>query len=445
MQLLAAASAPVSGFDTLPAWSPDGGRIAFVRTHELGPDSDGKEDILTTDVRGDAAAIRLIRTFAPNRQKLVWSRDGATLAYLTGQEPKLNQYIQDRLAVIALAGGAPRVLTAPLDRAVTSFAAAGADALTATIADDGTAYAIRIGLDSGHITRLHRRRLQVVSSVSYAGGHTALLRTDDTAPPEVYALDGGGLRKLTAHNDALMAELHLAAVRDLRFRSKDGTAVHGFALVPTDGIAARPRPTIVWLHGGPNGQDAHELTFSGDSWKRQLFAAAGFAVLGINYRGSSGRGSAFQTAIAADWGHREIEDVLAGIDHAVASGLADPHRLGIGGWSYGAILTDYAIAADRRFKAAVSGAGSANVAAMYGTDQYIIQYNEELGAPWLTTRRWLALSAPLLEAQRIRTPTLFMGADRDFDAPLIGGEQLYQALRTLGVPARLVMSQGFTC
>ena len=126
----------------------------------------------------------------------------------------------------------------------------------------------------------------------------------------------------------------------------------------------------------------------------------------------------------------------------MTQGLADPERLGIGGWSYGGILTDYTIASDPRFKAAISGAGSANQTARYGIDQYISQYNAEMEPPWVAPERWLRVSYPFFHADRIHTPTLFLGGTEDFDVPLVGGEQMYQALRTLGVPTQLVVYPG---
>jgi dipeptidyl aminopeptidase/acylaminoacyl peptidase len=122
--------------------------------------------------------------------------------------------------------------------------------------------------------------------------------------------------------------------------------------------------------------------------------------------------------------------------------IADPQRLGIGGWSYGGILTDYTIATDTRFKAGISGAGSANQISMYGSDQYILQYNAELGAPWKNEKLWLQLSYPFFHADRIRTPTLFLGGEKDFNVPVAGGEQMYEALRTQGVPTQLVVYPG---
>jgi len=122
--------------------------------------------------------------------------------------------------------------------------------------------------------------------------------------------------------------------------------------------------------------------------------------------------------------------------------VADPDRLGIGGWSYGGMLTDYTIATDPRFKAAVSGAGSALQLTMYGVDQYIFQYEHELGLPWKNKDAWLKVSYSFFQADRIKTPTLFMGGDKDFNVPLVGGEQMYQALKSQGVETQLVIYPG---
>jgi len=437
--------------DELPAWSPDGRQLAFVRTHSPGVDADGREDIDVIDVptaisAGDAplqtAPHLLIRPFAPNNQRLEWSPDGKLLAFLQGQAPKLNAYMQDRVAVIAAAGGAPRALSDPLDRAVSSYVfTADSAALLATIEDDGSVYPVRLSLADAGVQRLVAGAF-VVSDLTMAAGHTALLYSDDSAAAEVYALEGGTLRKLTDHNDALFAELRLGAVQELRFKSRDGTEVHGFAVLPPDYVPGRRYPSILWIHGGPNGQDDHSVDFNAYNFRRQMLAAAGYVVLGFNYRGSSGRGHRYAEAILADWGHKEVEDLLAGVDAAVARGLVDPDHLGIGGWSYGGILTDYTIASDHRFQAAVSGAGSANQLSMYGADQYILQYNAELGTPWEHTALWLKVSYPFFHADRIHTPTLFMGGTKDFNVPVAGGEQMYEALRTLGVPTELVVYPG---
>ena len=429
--------------DDLPVWSPDGRRIAFTRTRDKGADPDGREDIDVLDARAGSMPHTLARPFAPNAQKLAWSPDGMQIAYLQGLEPKYYAYMQDRLFTIPAAAGAPRALTDKLDRAVTSFVfSADSAAITITVEDDGIIYPARVDLTSGEITRESAAGRFVVSALSSAAGHTALLESDDGALAEVYALENGRLRKLTAHNEAFLAELQLGSVEDIRFRSRDGTEIHGLIVKPPSFVAGRKYPMLLWIHGGPNGQDEHSLALDGYLFEPQMFATRGFVVLRVNYRGSSGRGGAFAKAIAADWGHKEVEDLLAGTDYLVAQGIADTSRLAIGGWSYGGILTDYTIASDRRFKAAISGAGSADQLAMYGSDEYVLQYNNELGPPWKNTALWLKVSYPFFHADRIHTPTLFLGGDKDFNVPINGGEQMYQALRTLGVPAQLVVYPG---
>jgi dipeptidyl aminopeptidase/acylaminoacyl peptidase len=428
--------------ENLPAWSPDGRQIAFIRTHEHGADQDGREDIAVIESRAGATPHNIARPYAPNSQKLSWSPDGKLIAYLQGLEPKFYAYMQDRLFVMPSAGGESRALTDKLDRAVMSYAfAADSASILITVEDDATEYPARVDLTGGAITPLVKGKF-VVTALSTAKGHTALLESNDGALNEVYALEDGKLRKLTAHNDAWLAQVRLGAVEDIQFKSKDGTEVHGFVVKPPSYVAGKKYPTVLWIHGGPNGGDEHQLVLDGYQFEPQMFAAKGYVVLRVNYRGGSGRGLAYAKAIFADWGHKEVMDLLAGVDTLVARGIADPDRLAVGGWSYGGILTDYTIASDGRFKAAISGAGSANQLATYGSDEYVLQYNHELGAPWRNTALWLKLSYPFYHADRIHTPTLFLGGEKDFNVPLIGGEQMYQALRVLGVPAQLVVYPG---
>ena len=148
-----------------------------------------------------------------------------------------------------------------------------------------------------------------------------------------------------------------------------------------------------------------------------------------NYRGSSGRGSGLPEGDLRRLGQQGGRGPAGrgGLGRGAAASPT-PDRLGIGGWSYGGILTDYTIATDPRFKAAVSGASSALQMSMYGVDQYIVQYEHELGPPWKTPELWTKVSYPFFHADRIKTPTLFMCGQIDFNVPIAGVEQMYQAL-----------------
>jgi dipeptidyl aminopeptidase/acylaminoacyl peptidase len=334
---------------------------------------------------------------------------------------------------------APRLIAPTLDRPVSSprFSPDGSSVLV-VVTDDREQYLARLRVADGSLERLTIGK-RVVAAYSVVGGKTAVLTSTPDRAFEVYAADGGALRKLSSQNDSLFAELQLGTTEGLESRSKDGTEVHSVVVRPAGARPGTRLPMILYIHGGPNGQDAYQFSFD-----RELFAANGYAVLSPNYRGSNGRGSAYQKAIFGDWGNKEVIDLLGAVDQAVASGIADPERLGIGGWSYGGILTDYTVATTTRFKAAVSGAGSALQLAMYGVDQYTPQYDMELGYPWTTEgqQRWLKVSYPFFHADRIKTPTLFLVGERDFNVPAVGSEQMYQALRTLGVPTQLVIYPG---
>ena len=430
--------------ESKPAWSPDGSHIAFVSNHAKDPDRTGMSEIYTIDARAGAEPRKLLSTYSAGGERLEWSPDGQSIAFLEGFEPKYNAYNVSQLAVVPAAGGAPRVLTAKFDRGASQVEfTSDSSALTFLVEDDQHQYLAKIAASGGNVERVTHSSIGV-SERTTAGGHTAVTAATDMSASEIYALENGTPRKLTSHNDALLAEIQLGAVEDMTFHSKDGTEIHGMMIKPPSYEAGKKYPTILWIHGGPNGQDEHGLDFGlyPLHLERQLFATHGYVVLAINYRGSSGRGAEFTRSIWADWGNKEVADLLAGVDYAVQKGIADPHRLGIGGWSYGGILTDYTIASDPRFKAAISGAGSANQISMYGSDQYILQYDNELAPPWRNEALWVKVSYPFFHADRIHTPTFFLGGEKDFNVPIIGSEQMYQALRTMGVPTQLVVYPG---
>jgi len=202
---------------------------------------------------------------------------------------------------------------------------------------------------------------------------------------------GGTLRALSHQNDAWLSEVALAQVEQIAFRSRDGTPINGLLVKPPDWTPGRRYPAVLRIHGGPVMQVENDFN---EQW--QWLASRGYVVITANPRGSSGRGERFASAIYADWGHKDAEDVLAAVDYAAREGVADPERLGVGGWSYGGILTNYVIAQESPIKAAISGAGIANILAGYGTDEYIREYEAELGLPWQRTAAWLKVSSPFL-------------------------------------------------
>jgi dipeptidyl aminopeptidase/acylaminoacyl peptidase len=368
----------------------------------------------------------------------VWSPDGRSIAYIQGGPVELFAYGTRRLAVVPSSGGTPNILTATLDRNVGNpLWSADGRSLQLLVEDDRSSWLGTVPANGGAVKRLSGDNRLVLSTLDRRGrGPTVALGADPAHPAEVYVLASGKARRLSRQNDAWLADVQLASVEDTAVRSKDGTQVHGFLLKPVNGPATRA-PAILRIHGGPQAQYDYSFNFD---W--QLFAANGYAVVAANPRGSTGRGQEYGKGIYAAWGSVDVEDVLAAVDGAVANGIADPARLGVGGWSYGGILTNYAIATDQRFKAATSGASVSNILAGYGTDQYIRDYEMELGKPWEKPETWTKLSYPFLHADRIKTPTLFLAGDQDFNVPLLNSEQMYQALRSNGIESRLIIYPG---
>jgi dipeptidyl aminopeptidase/acylaminoacyl peptidase len=410
----------------LPAFSPDGALIAFVSKRQDDIDRTNDWDVFVIEPKAGATPRRL--TGAPSEDndpetesELAWSPDGKSIAFIQGGDPKLLYYARHHVAVVDLAGQVRQPVA--LDRAVTNPHWIDAKTLTYLVEDDRT----QSLAEAPH-------KNSTVIDYDVAAGHTVVLETDDTHPAELFTSDG---RQLTHHNDAWLAAHKLGATRPIEFKSKDGTEIHGFVVTPPDFDAAKKYPALLRIHGGPVGQFSHRFNFE---W--QLFATNGYVVVAANPRGSSGRGEAFSKAIWADWGHLDAQDVLAAVDTIVARGLADPNRLGVGGWSYGGMLTNYVIAQDRRFKAATSGASISNILAGYGTDEYVREYELELGRPWEHPEVWTRISFPFLHADRITTPTLFLAGDKDFNVPLLNSEQMYQSLRSLGVPTELIIYPG---
>jgi len=426
--------------ESSPSWSPDGTRIAFMSNRNPDPDREPSSQLFVADAKPGSTEKALSPiTSRGGRGKAEWSPDAKWIAFLEGDDKKWGAYGMEHLTLAASDGTKvpERVkATENLDRGVGNATwSADGKSIIVFVTDDQSVYPVRVTLATNQVEKLLTPPL-TISSPSRGGACSVVLSGSETKHTEVYKGENGKLVQLTHQNDALMAQLQLGETQDVSFKSKDGTEVHGLLTLPVGYTKGTKVPLLLRIHGGPNGQDGHSF-----STERQLFAAHGYAVLNVNYRGSAGRGMKFSRAIAADWGHLEVDDLLAGVNHLIAQGIADPDKLGVGGWSYGGILTDYVIATDTRFKAATSGAGTAFTVSFYGTDQYIIQYDHEIGPPW-DPKAWdtyQKMSYPFLHADRIKTPTLFLGGEKDFNVPVQGGQQMYQALRSLGIDTQLII------
>jgi dipeptidyl aminopeptidase/acylaminoacyl peptidase len=424
--------------DSDPAWSPDGSQLAFTSNRTADPDRNYNNDIWTVAAGNTdkGAHLTQITTNPGDDHGATWSPDGKWIAYVTQTEPKLMEYGTKHLAVSPATGGEGKILTRSLDRNVDQIHfSADSKSLYFIADDDGTQNVCRIAISGGEVNRPIGGRVMVYGYSLGKSGEIAAQIDKMDRPSEIYGLAASGEvpKQITHTNDALISQLKLSVGEYVHFKSKDGTTVSGYLYKPLDYTPGKKVPTLLRPHGGPVW--AWYAEFQPDV---QLFATNGYAVLLPNPRGSSGYGQKYCQAIFADWGNKDYQDDMAFVDYAVEQGIADPDKLGVGGWSYGGISTDFIIGQTTRFKAAISGAGEALNTALYGHDQYQKDYETELGQPWENEALWDKLS-PFYKVGEITTPTLFMGGSIDWNVPILGGEQMYQALKSLGRETELVV------
>ncbi|HVO58300.1 MAG TPA: S9 family peptidase [Dongiaceae bacterium] len=430
--------------DDEPAWSPDGTRIAFTSDRTADPDRSYNSDIWYVAANNSDKGARLTRvTSNPGEDhQAAWSPDGKWIAYSSQLDPKLFQYATKHIAITPVpepgaAPGQAKVLTLKFDRMSTQprFAPDGKSVFFIAD-DDGTQNLCLVDVASQNVTRAIAGRLMLYDYSLSASGEIAAQVTTPDRPSEIFTVRSGALTRLTHVNDEALAKLRLVTPEYVKFASKDGTAVYGYLYKPLDYSPGKKYPTLLRPHGGPVWAYYAEFEHTA-----QLFAANGYVVLLPNPRGSTGYGEPFAKAIFADWGNKDFQDDMAFVDFAIAQGYSDPEKLGVGGWSYGGISTDFIIGQTRRFKAAISGAGAAEFTSLYGHDQYQKDYYTELGYPWENRATWDKV-APFYRVKDITTPALFMGGAIDWNVPILGGEQMYQALKALGRDTQLVVYPG---
>lgn len=419
-----------------PVFSPDGKQIAFVSNRTEDPDKNENSDIFVMDAK-PGAAMKQLTTWEGSDSDPRWSPDGKWIAYQQSfSNEKFTMFGNNVLALISSNGGTPKLLSAGVERNIVEQQWSKDGNSIATLMEDNRRCSVVLfGLDGNEISRPGDGDHAIFElQLNQANGQWATLMSDPHLPFEVFVLENGVNRRLTIFQEEYIHSVSLAKVEGFQSESKDGTLVPGLLYTPSNATKNTPLPLIMYIHGGPVGQDDYEFEMTA-----QMLAEKGFAVAQVNYRGSTGSNNNHIRAIMGDWGDKEVIDINGAVDYLIKKGIADSTRLGIFGWSYGGILTDYCIATNQRFKAASSGAGSALQLSMYGTDQYITQYNNEIGPPWKNIEKWIQISYPFFHADRINTPTLFMASQNDFNVPVAGAEQMYQALKTTGVPTELVI------
>ena len=415
------------------AISTDDAMIVYTSNVSENPDKNSNTDLFLLKPTKGATPLQLT-TYKGANTNPVFSPDNSKIAFLqSSSERNFDMYDITQLGIYDLKSKTISIVSKNYDRAFSSIAwSIDGQSILSLIEDDRKQNLVQFNIQTQQPTLL-TNEMGVYSAMDMNDkGDMVLLFANLATPNEIYTYQNKTTKRLTHLQDAFVASLKKGYHKGFQSTSSDGTIVSSILHLPDSG--AKNLPLILFIHGGPVAQDDYAFDMTS-----RIYAQAGYAVANVNYRGSSGRGVAFTSAIYADWGNKEVKDIIGAADYLIKEGIADPNRLGIAGWSYGGILTNYTIATDKRFKAGVSGAGSSLMMSVYGSDQYISQYEDELGKPWENPKKYEALSYPFYKVKEIKAPVLFMASQADFNVPVIGAEQMYQAFKSEGIPTELII------
>jgi dipeptidyl aminopeptidase/acylaminoacyl peptidase len=425
------------------AWTPDAGSILFSTVRQGDWQRDIQEtDIYSVDLAGGAPR-RLTTRKGPDFGAAI-SPDGRQIAYL-GWDDTGKGFDQASLYLMNRDGSGARPIAAGLDRGVEHVEwTRDGRALVAIYEEDGGKRVSRIGLD-GRVTPLASGVVGASFDRPYAGGDFTLARNgaiafttgDVSHPANVAYASGGNTRTLTQFNDFL-AGRRLGEVRELAVRAPDGGRVPAWLVTPPNYVAGTRVPMILEIHGGPYA--SYGPQFATDM---QLYAASGYAVLYTNPRGSTGYGQAFADGIEKTYPDSDYADLMAAVDAAVASGIADPDNLFVTGGSGGGILTAWIVGKTDRFKAAAAQKPVINWTTQALTADGIPFFARYwMGKmPWEDPQGYWARS-PISLVGNMKTPTLVVVGSEDYRTPVSEAEQLYAALQLKGVPTALVKVPG---
>ncbi|HJM71873.1 MAG TPA: S9 family peptidase [Gammaproteobacteria bacterium] len=425
-----------------PSISPNGKSIAYM-TKEGDFDRHNNWEIFIKDLKGDQNPRKVtskngedLSTQYPSRPE--WSPDGKKIAYLHGGDHSMLWYALQEVSIIDVETGNIDFITRGFDRNTTlpQWSRDGQN-IFFILEDDMKSQLMKYSFLDNTTKKMTPDNMYLSGyAKSYHVTDDEIIFQSSTSgiPSEIYNLKEDQINPITSVNEQFIKNKLIGSTELISFQSFDGLKINGMMITPPDFDPKKKYPLIIRIHGGPVSQYGRYFDFD---W--QLFASNNYVVIVTNPRGSSGRGFEFQKSIFANWGIEDSKDISAALDFALDLGYIDENKLGIGGWSYGGMLTNYVIAKDNRFDAATSGAGISNILSGFGHDHYIREYIIELGTPWDNLDAWLNVSHPFLSADEIVTPTLFLVGEKDWNVPLIGSEQMYQALKHLEIPTQLVI------
>jgi dipeptidyl aminopeptidase/acylaminoacyl peptidase len=437
--------------DQHPAWSPDGSEIAFVSNRSADRERNTVADIHVASVTG--GKVRRVTDEVGQYGNPSWSPDGATIAcYGVGKAQGSAAKNVHLWLWPAAGGGKGTDLLAKWDRTVGSVVMSDMRAQVQTLppkwsadgsrvifvgSDQGTANVYSVPVNGGDVNAETLGAHQVVSlSLASDARRFACVFSHAVCPGDVAAGElGKGFRCLTDLNGELMRTRHITPPERVEFKGADGWMVEGWLMKPRGFDDSKKWPLVLEIHGGP-----HSTYGNGFFHEFQVLTGRGYGVLYTNPRGSHAYGEKFSTACIGDWGGKDYDDLMAGVDHALASGWVDEKRLYVTGGSYGGFMTNWIVGHTTRFRAAATQRSISNNVSAFGTSDIGWHFWEhEMGeaTPWHNAAKLIERS-PLTYVPKVKTPLLILHAERDLRCPIEQAEQFFIALRWHGVETTFV-------
>lgn len=420
-------------------WSPDGTSIVF--SHQRTPKVFEQNDISIVGVSGGEPR-QLVATGA-NEASPVFSRDGRSIAYVTSDDPPTWAFTR-WVRVVPAGGGASLELAKTFDEqpGIVGWSADGRSLyITETHGTIGRLSALPV--DGGPATFVSGPDVNVLgATLNTEGTAVGFVHAWADRAPEPYVSPLQTFEaKQVAHVQTLPSaqDAPLGRTEVLKWKATDGMEIEGLLTYPAEYERGHRVPLLVIVHGGPTGVFTQGFIGMPGPYPIPIFNARGYAVLRCNVRGSSGYGRTFRYANYQDWGGGDYRDILAGVDHVIGMGVADPDRLGIMGWSYGGYMTSWVITQTKRFRAASVGAGVTNLMSFTGTADipgFVPDYFG--GEYWDVFDRWRERSA-MFNVKGVTTPTLIQHGEQDLRVPVSQGYELYNALVRQNVPTTMVV------
>jgi dipeptidyl aminopeptidase/acylaminoacyl peptidase len=426
-------------YDGQPAWSPDGRTIAFVSDRERDRNQrESRTDVWT--VPANVGRARKVTRSRGSAAHPTYSPDGRWIGFV-GHEHGDDEAKNSHMMIVSTRGGAPRSVSAAIDRSVAGWPAFAAGR-TFNWAPDSKSLlfsAVNCGAQVVYMATLSGKTSDVLGGerqieafvLAPSGDRVAFTAVWPNVPSELYtaSLTGGRRETNLSHaNDEAREQLQFADVKRLSYKAADGWPMEAFVMYPADYQRGRKYPLAINVHGGPHGYHPGSRSMN----EYNAFASKGYVVLLPNPRGSAGYGEEFTEACVRDWGGADYEDILSGIDVLIRRGVVDPERVYIGGYSYGGFMASWAVGHTDRFRAAWVGAPVSNQVSMFGTsDIPLFDIFETGGLPQENMETYVERS-PVTYLANVNTPVLLLHHEGDLRCPIAQSEEIFHALKAMG-------------